>query len=168
MPKGLELWKPAYGTVAFQGVPMFRCQAWALFDYVQHGGHLIVNSADRRKGVAERFGKLSQFALFEGFRLGKPGFFPANPSGFSSHELRSDGNVFYGPRGSAIPKYMLGIDAVDKPGGDALAVVKWLNRHGYEATRPYGNKASERHHFSFVKSPATNARKRLLRWRNAG
>jgi lysozyme len=167
MPKGLELWKPAYQTVAYQGVPMFRCQAWALHDYVLHGGHLIVNSADRRKGVAEKFGKQSQAALWEGWNARKPGFFPANPPGFSSHELRSDGHAFYGPRGKAIPNYKLGIDAVHRLGGDAHLVVSWLNRHGYEAKRPYAA-SSERHHFSFAKSPATNARKRLRAWKAAG
>jgi hypothetical protein len=167
MPKGLELWKPAYGTVAYQGVPMFRAQAWALHDYVLHGGHLQVNSADRRRGVAEKFGKQSQWALFEGFRKRLPGFFPANAPGFSSHELKSDGHPFYGSRGRSIPKYKLGIDAVNRPGGDAKSVVSWLNRHGYRARRPYGTD-SERHHFSFEKSPATNARKRLARWKATG
>lgn len=165
MPKGLELWKPAYSTVAYQGVPMFRAQAWALHDYALHGGKLQVNSADRREGVAEKFGKLSQAALWRGWNARKPGFFPANPPGFSSHELRSDGNAFYGlQRGAVIPKHKLGIDAVDKPGGDAAAVVSWLNKHGYKARRPYAA-ASERHHFSFADSPASNARKRLRHWK---
>jgi len=171
MPKGLELWKPAYGIVNFQGRPMYRAIAWALYDYQLHGGHLTVNSADRRDSVVRKFNAKygtnisSQKFLFENQH--RPGFFPANPPGFSSHELRSDGNGFYGPRGKAIPRYKLGIDAVQRPGGDASAVVGWLNRHGYAATRPY-NKHSERHHFSFRKSPASNARKRLRRWKATG
>lgn len=171
MPKGLELWKPAYGVVNFQGRPMYRCIAWALHDYILHGGHLIVNSADRRDSVIRAFNRKykaslsSQKFLFENQH--RPGFFPANPPGFSSHELRSDGNGFYGPRGARIPRYKLGIDAVQRPGGDAASVVSWLNRHGYSATRPY-NVLSERHHFSFRKSPATNARKRLTRWKATG
>lgn len=170
MPKGLELWKPAYGVVNYHGVPMYRCLAWALRDYELHGGHLIVNSADRRDGVVRRFNRRygthlqSQKMLWDGFRAGRPGFFPANPPGFSSHELRADGTAFYGARGAMIPRYKLGIDAVNTPGGDASHVVKWLNAHGYRSTRPYST-SSERHHFSFAKSPASNARKRLRAWK---
>lgn len=168
MPKGLELWKPAYGIVNFQGKPMYRCLAWALHDYVLHGGHLTVNSADRRDSVVRRFNKRyhtdvhSQKFLFE--HQDEPGFFPANPPGTSSHERRADGNVFYGKRGSLIPRYKLGIDAVQRPGGDAHDVVAWLNRRGYKATRPYFSSA-ERHHFSFAKSPTSNARRRLRAWK---
>jgi hypothetical protein len=171
MPKGLELWKRAYGIVNFHGVPMYRCLAWALHDYELHGGHLIVNSADRRDSVVRKFNRKyhtnihSQKFLFE--HQNDPGFFPANPPGFSSHEVRSDGIGFYGPRGHAIPRYKLGIDAVQRPGGDAHSVVSWLNRHGYAARRPYVT-ASERHHLSFAKSPAAHARKRLRHWKATG
>lgn len=166
IPSNLALTKPAWETVAYQGVPMFRAQAWALLDYELSGGSLIVNSADRRYGVAERFGKSSQKYLFENQH--RPGFFPANPPGFSSHELRSDGNAVYGvSRGRAIPKHMLGIDAVNRPGGDAARIVAWLNSHGYRATRPYRT-GSERHHFVFLRSPATNARRRLAKYAVAG
>lgn len=173
MPKGLELWKPARSTVNFHGVPMPRAVAWALYDYETHGGHLIVNSADRRDSVIRRFNHKyhtdlkSQKALWEGWKARLPGFFPANPPGFSSHERRSDGIPFYGARGKLVPWYKLGIDAVQRPGGDASSVVSWLNAHGYSAARPYTT-TSERHHFSFRESPASNARKRLRRWKRTG
>ena len=168
MPKGLELWKPAYGIVNFQGKPMYRCLAWALLDYTLHGGHLIVNSADRRDDVVRRFNNRygtdihSQKFLFD--HQHEDGFFPANPPGFSSHELRSDGHPFYGPRGKPIRRHMLGIDATQRPGGDARDLVTWLNRHGYRAKRPY-IASSERHHFSFIDPPARNARRRLRAWK---
>jgi hypothetical protein len=173
MPKGLELWRRAYGIVNFHGVPMYRCLAWALHDYELHGGHLIVNSADRRDGVIRRFNRKygnnlsSQKELWEGFRAGRPGFFPANPPGHSSHELVSDGNPFYGRSGRKLPRYMLGIDAVNHPGGDASHVVIWLNDHGYHTERPYLT-ASERHHLSFSQSPASHARRRLRVWKAGG
>lgn len=156
----LSILSPAWHTVTFDGVPMFRAQAWALLDARLHGVEFQVNSADRRYGVAEKFGKSSQQKLWDGWKRHLPGFFPANPPGFSSHELKSDGNRVYGPRGRSIPNYMLGIDAVDRPGGDAAELVLWLRAHGYGAIRPYAT-GSERHHFSFTKSPATNARRRL-------
>lgn len=158
--KNLSILLPAWETVVFDGVPMFRAQAWALKDARLHGVKFTVNSADRRRGVAERYGKQSQWALYDGWVKRRPGYFPANPPGFSAHELKSDGHSFYGPRGKSIPNYKLAIDAVDRPGGDAKALVAWLNRHGYSARRPY-SVLSERHHFSFTKSPAANARRRL-------
>lgn len=158
---------PAYGTVVFDGVPMFRCQAWALKDARLSGVPFRVNSADRRKGVPERFGKLSQDTLYRRWVARWPGYFPANRPGFSSHELRSDGNWFYGIRGSRIPRYKLGIDAANRAGGDSAQLVHWLNSHGYRAVRPYAS-GSERHHFSFSKSPATNARRRMRRHYKAG
>lgn len=160
IPSILKLTYPAWNSVSFDGVPMFRAHAWALLDARLHGVKFTVNSADRRRGVAEKFGKLSQWALYTRWRAGRPGYFPANPPGFSSHELKSDGNKTYGSRGRSIPKYKLGIDAVNKPGGDCAELVRWLNAHGYHAVRPYPT-GSERHHFSFTKSPATNARRRL-------
>lgn len=173
MPKGLELWKPAYQTVAFHGVPMYRCQAWALHDYELHNrGSLFVNSANRVDSVIRRFNKKhhtnlhSQKYLFD--HQNEPGFFPANRPENTSHALHADGNKYYGPPGRSIPRYKLGIDATTRPGGDAEAIVRWLNAHGYHAVRPYAPKVSERHHFSFMRSPATNARKRLRRWKKTG
>lgn len=171
MPKGLELWRSAKGTANFHGIPMPRALAWALHDYELHGGHLLVYSADRRDSVIKAFNKkygtdlLSQKYLWE--HQHDPGFFPANPPGFSSHELRSDGIPFYGKRGEPIPWWKLGIDAVNVPGGDAARVVTWLNAHGYGARRPYTSR-KERHHFSFTRSPRAQALKRLRRWKLTG
>lgn len=152
----LSILNPAYHTVTFDGVPMFRAHAWALKDARLHGVKFGMNSGDRRQGVAEKYGKKSQAALFKGWMNRLPGYLPANPPGFSSHELRSDGNLVYKvPRGYRIPSYMLGMDA-----DGASALVGWLNIHGYRAVQPYPS-GSEEHHFSFTKSPATNARKRL-------
>ena len=179
LPKNLKLRYPAYHTVIYQGVPMWRCQAWALFDYEAHGGHLQVNSAIRRDSIVRRWrgkglraGYLSQKQLYERWIAGWEGYFPANRPGTSSHEGYADGLAVFHQRkhpkrrasvGQEIVQYEWGIDAVQRPGGDASWLVRWLNRHGYKAERPY-NTNSERHHMCFRKSPASNARRRLARW----
>lgn len=171
MPKGLNLWRPAYGIVNFHGVPMYRCQAWALFDYETIGHNpLIVNSANREDGVIRRFNKRyhtnlhSQQYLYD--HQHEPGFFPANPPELTSHAGHADGNPHYGPPGARLPRFKWGIDAVNHPGGDAAHIVFWLSRRGYHALRPYATE-SERHHFSFMRSPARNARRRCRGWLRA-
>jgi hypothetical protein len=158
----LSILYPAYHTVTFDGVPMFRAQAWALLDARRSGVRFSVASADRRQGVAEKYGHQSQFALYQGWLRRLPGYYPANPPGYSSHELRSDGSAVYRVRrGAAIPKFMLGIDANDAGASNSCEhLVRWLNAHGYHAVRPY-SAGSEAHHFSFTKSPAYNARRRI-------
>ena len=168
LPSNLNLAYPAYHTVLFDGVPMWRAQAWALWDYRINGGHLTVNSANRDNAIIKKYrghglrrGYSSQQELYDGFRRGLPGYFPANPPNLTSHAGFSDGNRYFKTlSGRRIEKYMWGIDAVQRPGGDASSLVSWLNRHGYHAVRPY-NTTNERHHMMFTKSPATNARKRL-------
>jgi hypothetical protein len=182
IPANLGLHLNAYHTVLYRGVPMWRCQAWALFDYEVHGGDFTVNSGIRRDSVVRRWrgkglkkGYKSQKELYDGWvRFGYPDWFPANPPGQSSHEGFADGiAVFHrkdgrvARRGEEILDYEWGIDAVDRPGGSAAKLVAWLNGHSYKAERPYDSK-SERHHMCFRKSPATNARKRLARWRLTG
>lgn len=181
LPSNLALRLPAYHTVLYKGVPMFRAQAWALLDYEIHGGHFTVNSAIRRDSIVKtwrgrglRMGYKSQKELYDGFVAGKPGYFPANPPGLSSHEGYADGRaLFHRPdgrvarTGERIVDYEWGIDLVDRPGGSAEWAVKWFNAHGYQAARPYAV-ASERHHMCFRRSPATRARLRLTRWLATG
>lgn len=181
IPKNLALHLPAYHTVLYEGVPMFRAQAWVLFDYKVHGGHYQVNSGNRQDSVVKKYRghgikpgyksqkELSDLWIWASNRWGRAGaiargIFPANLPGSSSHEGRSDGNAFYGvPFGQKIPQYKYGIDIVDKPGGDAKRFVEWANSKGYSAVRPHPT-TSERHHMAFKKSPATRARSRLTRW----
>lgn len=163
----LSVLNPAYHTVLFDGVPMWRAQAWALKDARLHGVKFTVNSAIRDdkimrqwQGKGMRAGLHGQQYLYD--HQNQPGFFPANPPNRTSHAGFSDGTpIFKTPPGGRLPKYMWGIDAVDHPGGDAAALVRWFNAHGYRAARPYPT-SSERHHFTFTKSPAANARKRLI------
>jgi hypothetical protein len=188
IPKELGLHLPAYHTVLYEGVPMFRAQAWVLYDYKVHGGHYQVNSGNRQDNVVKQYrghglraGYSSQPELFGRWqdalrRWGHDGaiahgVFPANRPGTSSHEGLSDGNPFYtretgrlhASAGQKIAKHQYGLDIVDKPGGDAARFVQWANSKGYSAVRPYPT-LSERHHMAFKKSPATRARARLARW----
>lgn len=177
IPSDLALHLPAYHTVLYQGVPMWRAQAWALLDYEVHDGHVQVNSGIRRESIVARWrgkglksGYLSQKQLYDRWRAGWAGYFPANRPGTSSHEGFADGRAIFHRKdgkvavvGEEIVEYEWGIDAVDKPGGDAARLVAWLNSKGYKAVRPYAVN-SERHHFCFRKSPASRARVRLARW----
>lgn len=177
LPSNLALHLPAYHTVLLDGVPMYRAQAWAILDYRLHGGHVQINSGIRRDSIVRRWrgkglrpGYQSQKELYDGFAAGRPGYFPANQPGFSSHEGYADGRATFhrkdgrvARRGEEIVEFEWGIDAVNAPGGSAQRIVQWLNSKGYKAERPYSVQ-SERHHFCFRKSPATRARARLARW----
>jgi hypothetical protein len=168
----LSITNPAYHTVLFDGVPVWRAQAWALLDARYHGQKIIIDSAIRDDKILAQWknhglrpGLHGQQYLYDHQR--DPGFFPANPPNATSHAGFSDGNPAYKtakgvhiPYGNKLELYQWGIDAVDKPGGDSASLVAWFNAHGYGAIRPYPTN-SERHHFTFTKSPAVNARKRL-------
>lgn len=145
---------PKYNhTVAFDGVPVFEGIARVLRDARRAGVKFRLNSADRRKGVAERYGKLSQAALWFGWLAHKAGFNPANPPGRSTHELRSDGVAYRGPVGRPLRWWQLGLDV---NGSTELKV--WLTRHGYRIRRPYPG-GSEFHHLNFSRNPARRWRK---------
>lgn len=142
-------------TVSLDGTPLFRGHRLMLQDARKHGWNGVVNSADRRKGVAERYGKMSQAALYAGWIAGRAGFNPANPPGRSTHELRSDGAAYRGPAGRPLSWWQLGLDVSN---ADQLLGV--LNRLGYDAFRPYSS-GSEAHHINLRKSP----RRRLIKRR---
>jgi hypothetical protein len=170
LPKNLRLHYPGGRVVLFDGVPLWRSQAWALFDARLNGVHFILNSANRKDSVIKRFrnkglrpGYMSQQELIDGHARDPIHFMPANPVNRTSHAGFSDGNPFYDkPAGAEISKWKWGIDAVNTPGGSADELVAWLNKHGYKAVKPYAS-LSERHHFAFATNPATNARKRLAK-----
>ena len=141
-------------TIAFDGTPCF----WGLGKPLQRarnrgwGGTL--NSADRRKGVPERYGKMSQDKLYwcaqRKKRTGScpcSSCNPANPPGKSSHELRSDGAAFPGPAGRELRWWELGLDC-----SSSDQLLSLLRELGYKARKPYTS-ASERHHVNFSVEP---------------
>lgn len=143
-------------TVSFDGTPCFRGHALMLKDARDHGWNGRLSSADRRTGVPERYGKLSQAALYAGWIAHRAGFNPANPPGRSTHELRSDGVAYAGPVGRPLAWWQLGLDATN---ADELRRV--LLRLNYQAFKPYAS-GSEVHHTNLRRSPTANLRKRRL------
>lgn len=145
-----------WSTVQFDDTPVMYGLARVLQDARDHGARFTVTSADRRKGVPERYGKLSQAALYLGWIARRAGFNPANPPGRSTHELRSDAVAYRGPVGRPLHWWQLGIDADDAGVGDLL---RTLQRLGYAVFRPY-HSGSEHHHFNFRRSPLRRWKKR--------
>ncbi|HEV3001742.1 MAG TPA: glycoside hydrolase family 25 protein [Solirubrobacteraceae bacterium] len=144
-------------TIALDGTPTYWGLAKPLVRAREQGWSGRLASSDRRKGVAERFGKKSQATLYRCFlvrqRLGRcpascgGDCVAANPPGQSSHEQRSDGAGFEGPVGRRLRWWELGLDLADSQGAlDAL------QRLGYGVRRPYSS-ASELHHLNFTASP---------------
>lgn len=100
--------------------------------------------------LLHRYGKHSQAELYAGFMAHKPGFNPANPPGFSSHELRSDGGVFFHkPRGAKLEWWQCGMDWDD---AHISALERAASRRGWRLARPY-SAGSEYHHLGFARRP---------------
>jgi hypothetical protein len=145
-------------TVALDGTPTFWGLAKPLVQARHEGWPGRLNSSDRRKGVAERFGKMSQAALFKCAQSKMASGVcpvschgncnPANAPGRSSHELRSDAVAFPGPAGRKLEWWELGMDCDAAP-----SLVRVLGRLGYSAERPYASSPREAHHVNFRKSP---------------
>lgn len=143
-------------TVAFDGTPVFRGLALMLEDARRNGWSGRLNSADRREGVAEKYGRMSQAALYAGWIAHRAGFNPANPPGRSTHELRSDAVAYRGPIGRPLSWWQLGMDCSD---AETLRAV--LVRLGYSAFRPYAD-GREVHHVNLKGSPTKRLRARGL------
>lgn len=93
-------------------------------------------------------GKHTQQYLYD--HQNDPGFNPANPPGYSTHELHSDGVAYRIPRGAKLPFYwMVGMDVDDWHVDEARRVA--LN-HGWLLVQPYPS-GSEHHHVNFVRRP---------------
>lgn len=145
---------PLMKTVTFDGTPVFHGLAVILDECRRHGWDGKLNSADRRQGVAEKYGRMSQAALYAGWLAHRAGFNPANPPGRSTHELRSDGVPYRGPVGRPLSWWQLGLDVSDS---DRLITV--AEKRGYHLFRPYSS-GSERHHVNLRVSPTRLLRKR--------
>ena len=112
-----------------------------------------LNSCDR-SSEAEPFlkrcqpAKMSQRELYEGFRLGRPGFNPANPPGQSTHERRNDGVAYPGPAKIPLAYWCVGMDWENADG-----VIEAAAALGFTAARTYPLSAREKHHLNFRKEP---------------
>jgi GH25 family lysozyme M1 (1,4-beta-N-acetylmuramidase) len=141
-------------TIAFDGTPVFWGLAKPLLRARRRGWSGTLNSADRRKGVAERYGKSSQARLRWCFERKRDtgscpcsSCNPANLPGQSSHELCSDAAGFPGPVGRALHWWELGLDC---SASDQLVAL--LRDLGYKARKPYSS-PSEAHHVNFSRDP---------------
>lgn len=95
-------------------------------------------------------GKHTQAELYRGWLERRPGFNPANPPGFSTHELRNDGVAYARPRGARLPWWCCGIDI------DVNHVPQFLRaarKRGWVATLTYPGSVAEAHHVNFRRAP---------------
>lgn len=75
---------------------------------------------------------------------------PANPPGQSTHECRSDGVPYPGPKGRPLDWWQCGIDVDD---AHVEAIIAAAAKHGWHLFRPYSG-GSEYHHVNFRSQPA--------------
>ncbi len=95
--------------------------------------------------------KKSQTELYHGFVNHLPGYYPANPPGFSTHELHNDGAAYsQWPRGGRIPWWAVGIDVND---ADVHRFIATAKRHGWTVAQTYPHSSGEFHHVNFRKPP---------------
>ena len=109
------------------------------------------------RAILHRHGKHSQTELYEMYLQGHGN--PANPSGRSTHELRSDGVAYAGPVGRKLEDWQQGIDVNDD---DVKKMIVAAERHGWELFQPYRS-GSEFHHINFRRRPKPRNRRERLK-----
>jgi len=118
-----------------------------------HEAHATPNSVyrgDDARLLLAKVGKHSQKWLYD--HQGTPAQpYPANPPGYSTHELRNDG-VAYPKlrRGATIPWWACGIDVNDS---DVHRVIAVAAKHGWKVSQTYPNSKGEYHHLNFRRPP---------------
>lgn len=113
--------------------------------------HATVNSIYRGDPAAwllHRYGKTTQREIYEQWIHGQEPN-PANPPGFSTHELFSDGYAYPVPRGHKLAWWQQGFDVND---GDVGQVMAQAHKHGWIVWQPYKS-GSEFHHLNFRQRP---------------
>lgn len=144
-------------TIAFDGTPVFWGLAKPLLRARERGWEGRLESADRRPGIPERYGRKSQKTLYECFLKAKASgrcppecgeCNPANPPGRSSHELRSDGAAFGKPAGAKLDWWELGLDVDNHE-----ELLSHLQELGYAAHQTYPGSVQEAHHINFTADP---------------
>jgi lysozyme len=123
----------------------------AVLEGKRRSGQLL-NSCFRGKearAILHQLGKMDQDQLWEGFRRGLPGFNPANPPGFSTHECFNDGPAFpQFRRGARIPDEFVGQDWTN-----AWKVVQAYRAMGVNAALTYPNSVREKQHVNIRAIP---------------
>lgn len=160
---------PAYGIVTYHGVPLYRCQAWALELARYHGEKICLLSGIRDDDVIAAHNRQfhtslhGQAYLVRMHKVNPRHFAPANSPQTTSHCGFADGNPFYGHAGAKIPRIKRGIDFCTND--DASRVVKKLNAIHIPAAQPY-HSGSELHHASLRVQNVNKLRRRYAKlWR---
>jgi hypothetical protein len=118
----------------------------------ESGAHLqsAYRGADAEP-LLHRLGKHSQTELYSCWVHRIRGCNPANPPGFSTHELRNDGAAY--PRlrrGAKLQWWQVGLDIDD---AHVQAFIRAAARHGWKVARTYPTSRAEYHHVNFRKPP---------------
>lgn len=101
--------------------------------------------------LLKKLGKRSQRQLYDCWVRRQAGCNPANPPGFSTHELRNDGEAYsQWKRGAKIPWWAVGLDIDD---AHVVAFLKEATKEGFHAARTYPDSRAEFHHVNFRKPP---------------
>jgi hypothetical protein len=136
-----------------QGCPVPRLLA-PMLRTVLRESRSTMHSCYRGDDAAEllhKHGKHSQAELYDAWLHRRAGFNPANPPGFSTHELRNDGAAYTRwPRGGRIPWWACGIDIADS---DVDRFIAAAAKHGWKVARTYPASRSEYHHVNFRRPP---------------
>ncbi len=119
--------------------------------------HATVNSIYRGDAAAwllHRYGKHTQREIYQEWLNGQEPN-PANPPGFSTHELFSDGVAYPSVhRGAPLAWWQQGFDCDDS---DVDYVIAQAATHGWSLFRPYSS-GSEAHHVNFRSCPRPTPR----------
>lgn len=130
---------------------------------VCNDAHATINSIYRGNDAAvilHRHGKHTQSELYQMYLHGQGN--PANPPGYSTHELKSDGAAYsYMPRGTSLQWWQQGFDVND---ADVEHVIKQADWHNWILFRPYSS-GSEYHHLNFKSKPRPTGHTLKRIWR---
>jgi GH25 family lysozyme M1 (1,4-beta-N-acetylmuramidase) len=101
------------------------------------------------RAILARFGKHDQAYLWNGWVRRLPGFNPANPPGFSTHECFNDGPAFPSiRRGGRIPEVCVGQDW-----SNGAHVVQVYRAMGVNAALTYPGSVREKQHINIRQAP---------------
>lgn len=119
-------------------------------EIVGSGGQLFNSVYRGQDAVAELHacGKHTQAELYAMWLAGQGN--PANPPGFSTHELFNDGIAYAVARGAALADWQCGMDVNDSLVAISCATFR---KHAWIATVTYPGSASEYHHLNLREQP---------------
>ena len=136
--------------IVIDNCPVPRSLAPAVLAIRERSGARL-NSAyrgDQATSLLKRLGKSTQRMLYDGWVRRLPGYNPANPPGYSTHELFSDGVAYpRRPRGVPLVSWKCGLDWEQPEAADRAA-----RELGLDMRRPYPD-GREAHHRNFYKRP---------------